>query len=98
MPWIVGALGGFVLAMVIVFTSRKKVRPALIFAYAAFEGIFVGSISAFFEVQWAGIVIQATLATVAVVVAGLDEYGVDVLGEVPAGPPTLTWPVISFST
>lgn len=67
LPWIIGALGGFVLAMVVAFGSRKKVRPALIFAYAAFEGLFVGAISAFFEAIWPGIVIQATLATVAVV-------------------------------
>jgi uncharacterized YccA/Bax inhibitor family protein len=67
MPWIIGALGGFVLAMVITFTSRKKVRPALIFAYAALEGLFIGGISAFFEVIYPGIVFQATLATVSVV-------------------------------
>ncbi|ALJ19135.1 Bax inhibitor-1/YccA family protein [Microbacterium sp. No. 7] len=67
MPWIVGALGGFVLAMVVTFTSRKKVRPALIFAYAAFEGLFIGGISAFFEFIWPGIVMQAALATLAVV-------------------------------
>lgn len=67
LPWIVGALAGFVLAMVITFTSRKKVRPALIFAYAAFEGLFIGGISAFFEVLYPGIVVQATLATVSVV-------------------------------
>ncbi|GAB3600277.1 Bax inhibitor-1/YccA family protein [Microbacterium tumbae] len=66
-PWMLGALGGFVLAMVVTFTSRKKVRPALIFAYAAFEGLFVGGISAFFETIWPGVVMQATLATVAVV-------------------------------
>ncbi|SBS73562.1 Bax inhibitor-1/YccA family protein [uncultured Microbacterium sp.] len=66
-PWIVGALGGFVLALVITFTSRKKIRPALIFAYAAFEGLFIGGISAFFEIMWPGIVMQATLATVSVV-------------------------------
>ncbi|WP_435743200.1 Bax inhibitor-1/YccA family protein [Microbacterium sp. PMB16] len=67
LPWIIGALGGFVLAMVIVFTSRKTVRPALIFTYAVFEGLFVGGISAFFEVLFPGIVVQATLATVSVV-------------------------------
>ncbi|MGO2519041.1 MAG: Bax inhibitor-1/YccA family protein, partial [Microbacterium sp.] len=39
----------------------------LIFAYAAFEGLFIGGISAFFESIWPGIVMQATLATVAVV-------------------------------
>jgi len=67
LPWIIGALGGFVLAMVIIFTSRKKIRPGLIFAYAAAEGLFVGGISAFFEFLWPGIVVQATLATLAVV-------------------------------
>ncbi|MDR2998370.1 MAG: Bax inhibitor-1/YccA family protein [Microbacterium sp.] len=66
-PWMVGALGGFVLAMVVTFTSRKKVRPGLIFGYAAFEGLFVGAISAFFETIWPGIVIQASLATFSVV-------------------------------
>jgi uncharacterized YccA/Bax inhibitor family protein len=51
----------------VIFTSRKTVRPALIFAYAAFEGLFVGGIAAYFEFLWPGIVLQATLATVAVV-------------------------------
>jgi uncharacterized YccA/Bax inhibitor family protein len=46
MPWIIGMIGGFVLSLVVIFTSRKKIRPALIFAYAAFEGLFVGGISA----------------------------------------------------
>ncbi|HWT33701.1 MAG TPA: Bax inhibitor-1/YccA family protein [Microbacterium sp.] len=66
-PWLVGALGGFVLALAVIFTSRTKVRPALIFAYAAFEGLFVGSISLFFEFLYPGIVLQASLATLAVV-------------------------------
>ncbi|MFB7844936.1 Bax inhibitor-1/YccA family protein [Microbacterium sp. NPDC056052] len=73
-PWLVGALGGFVLAMIVSFTSRKKVRPALIFAYAAFEGLFVGGISAYFEVMWPGIVLQASLATVAVVAVTLALF------------------------
>ena len=51
----------------VIFGSRKKVRPALIFAYAAFEGLFVGGISAFFEFLYPGIVVQATLATLTVV-------------------------------
>lgn len=73
-PWAVGALGGFVLAMVVSFTSRKKVRPALILAYSAFEGLFIGGISAFFEVLWPGIVLQATLATAAVVAVTLALF------------------------
>lgn len=67
LPWMIGGIGGFVMALVVIFGSRKKVRPALIFGYAAFEGLFVGGISAFFEFLWPGIVVQATLATFAVV-------------------------------
>jgi len=74
LPWIVGALGAFVLAMVVSFTSRKKVRPALIFTYAVFEGLFIGGISAFFEVLFPGIVMQATLATVSVVAVTLALF------------------------
>ncbi len=66
-PWLIGALGGFVMAMVVIFGSRKKVRPPLIFLYAAFQGLFVGGISAFFEFMYEGIVFQATLATLSVV-------------------------------
>ncbi|MFE7845942.1 SulP family inorganic anion transporter [Microbacterium sp. NPDC057407] len=46
-------------------------------------------------VPWALVVL--VLATMAVVVTGADQAGVDVLGEVPAGPPALTWPVISWT-
>lgn len=67
LPWIVGMLGGFVLSLAVIFTSRKKIRPGLIFAYAAFEGLFIGGISAYFEMIWPGIVVQAALATFAVV-------------------------------
>ena len=67
LPMIVGGLVGFVLSLVVIFTSRKKVRPGLIFAYAAAEGLFVGGISAFFEFMFDGIVLQATLGTLAVV-------------------------------
>ena len=64
-PWIIGMLGGFVLAMVNIF--KKKVSVPLVFAYAAFQGLFVGGISAYFEIIWPGIVVQATLATLVVV-------------------------------
>ncbi|SOC86900.1 high affinity sulphate transporter 1 [Curtobacterium sp. 314Chir4.1] len=45
-------------------------------------------------VPWALIVLVA--ATVALVVFHLDDAGVAVLGDVPAGPPTFTWPQISW--
>ncbi len=47
-------------------------------------------------VPWALVVL--IVATVVVVVADLDDAGVDVLGEVPAGPPVLTWPIIDWTT
>ena len=47
-------------------------------------------------VPWALIVL--ILATVVVVSTGLEQAGVSVLGPVDAGPPTLTWPVLPWST
>ncbi|UCR88665.1 Bax inhibitor-1/YccA family protein [Mycetocola spongiae] len=59
------ALIGFVLAMVNIF---KKVPSApLVLAYAAVQGLFVGALSAYFETAWPGIVVQAVIATFAVV-------------------------------
>ena len=47
-------------------------------------------------VPWALVVL--VISTVAVVALQLDEQGVSVLGEVPAGPPTLSWPIIEWGT
>ena len=47
--------------MVNVFS--KKVRPALVVAYAAFQGLFLGTITSFFEAAYPGIASQAVLAT-----------------------------------
>lgn len=46
-------------------------------------------------VPWALVVL--IVSTVVVVLTGLDQKGVDVLGEVPAGPPQLTWPVLDWT-
>lgn len=62
--WIVGALVGFVLALVNTF--KKKPSPALVLAYAFFEGLFVGGISGAFNSQWDGIVTQAVFGTLGV--------------------------------
>jgi uncharacterized YccA/Bax inhibitor family protein len=61
---IVGALVGFVLALVIAF--RQSTNPALILTYAACEGIFLGAVSRLFNDQYGGIVIQAVAGTAAV--------------------------------
>ena len=47
-------------------------------------------------VPWALVVLVA--ATIVVMLTPAVEAGVDVLGEVPAGPPTLTWPVLDWAT
>ena len=58
---LVGIFAGFILAMVNTFS--KKVRPALVIAYAACQGLALGSISYAFEAQYPGIVSQAVLGT-----------------------------------
>ncbi|GLK17978.1 SulP family inorganic anion transporter [Herbiconiux flava] len=47
-------------------------------------------------VPWALIVL--IVATVVTVTTGLEEQGVSVLGPVDAGPPVLTWPILSWGT
>ena len=64
-PTIIGAIGTFVISLVIAF--RKQSPVALTFAYAIAEGLFVGGISAFFELLYPGIIIQAALASIAVI-------------------------------
>jgi uncharacterized YccA/Bax inhibitor family protein len=59
---IFGAIAGFVLGLVNAF--KREPSPALILAYAGFQGLFLGGISAWFEAMYPGIVIQAVLATV----------------------------------
>lgn len=56
-----GALIAFVLAMVISF--KPEAAPYLSPVYAAFEGLFLGAISLFFESRYPGIAGQAILGT-----------------------------------
>jgi uncharacterized YccA/Bax inhibitor family protein len=59
--WIVGALGGFVVAMVALI--RKTVNVPLFLLYAVLEGLFLGAISQVFERLYPGIVVTAVVAT-----------------------------------
>lgn len=54
---LVGALGGFVVAMVTVF--KKTWAGVTAPLYAALEGLLLGGLSSIFEAQFPGIVIQA---------------------------------------
>ena len=70
---IVGALVGFVLALVIAF--RQSTNPALILSYAAAEGLFLGAISRVFNDAFGGgIVIQAVVGTAGVFAGMLVVY------------------------
>ncbi|BDI23807.1 Bax inhibitor-1/YccA family protein [Herbiconiux sp. L3-i23] len=62
---ILGLIGGLVLGLVNSF--KKQPSAGLIFAYAAFEGLFVGGISAMFDLIWPGVVVQAVIATLVTV-------------------------------
>lgn len=60
-----GLIGGLVLGLVNTF--KKTPSPALIVAYAALEGVFVGSISVIYNSMFEGIVTQAVIGTLAVI-------------------------------
>ncbi len=69
----VGALVGFGLAMVNSF--KRVVSPALVLAYAAFEGLFVGAFSKVMEANFGGgLVIGAVLGTIGAVAGTLAAY------------------------
>ena len=64
MLMIVGALGGFVLALVNTF--KKQPSPALILAYAGLEGLFLGGLTRILDTQYPGVGLQAVVGTLSV--------------------------------
>ena len=75
------ALVGFALAMVNIF--KRQVSPALVLAYAAFQGFAVGGISRVYDAAYSGIVVQAVLGTVAVFAAVTFGYKTGFLRATP---------------
>ena len=61
---IVGALGGFVLALVNTF--KKQPSPALILAYAGLEGLFLGGLTRILDTLYPGVGLQAVIGTLSV--------------------------------
>ncbi|KRE75232.1 Bax inhibitor-1/YccA family protein [Arthrobacter sp. Soil762] len=61
---IVGALGGFVLALVNTF--KKQPSPALILAYAGLEGLFLGGLTRVLDLMYPGVGLQAVIGTLSV--------------------------------
>lgn len=69
-----GAVVGFILAMVIIFSGNKSLYKVLTPIYALAEGCFIGGISAFFESSIAGIVVQAVIATMVTILMMLTLF------------------------
>ena len=67
-----GFLGGFGLAMVISFS--KTIKPGLVVAYAAVEGLALGTLSHYYESFYPGIVSQAVIGTIAAFAGVLFMY------------------------
>lgn len=67
-----GAIGGFVLALITAF--KKEWSPITAPLYALVEGFFLGSISAIYNAQFEGIVLQAVMLTFGTLFALLFAY------------------------
>lgn len=76
-----GAIGGFVLAIILSFKPDKAHILAPI--YALCEGLFLGAMSAIFNAAYEGIVMQAILATVCVVAVVFGCYRAGILRATP---------------
>ncbi|MGB0637535.1 MAG: Bax inhibitor-1/YccA family protein [Gammaproteobacteria bacterium] len=78
MPFAIGgAIGGFVFAIVTTFKKTWAGLTAPI--YAVLQGLFLGSISAIFEAQYPGIVIQATGLTFGTLASLLMLYKLGII-------------------
>lgn len=68
----VGAIGGLILAFVTIF--KKTWASVTAPLYALLEGVFIGAISAMFELRYPGIVMQAVALTFGVMAVMLLGY------------------------
>jgi uncharacterized YccA/Bax inhibitor family protein len=82
-PYIlVGAIGGFIVAIVTVFKKEWAAITAPI--YALLEGLLLGGVSAIFEAQYEAIVIQAVGLTFGTLAALLFAYKAGIIRATPA--------------
>src|SRR5450755_1477322 len=73
LPWLgIGAIGGFVIALMTIFKKTWAPVPAPI--YAACEGLVLGSTSALFELRYPGIAIKSVALTFGVLLTLLIAY------------------------
>ena len=60
----VGAIGGFITAMIVCFAPKNKFLAITTSIYALFEGLFLGAVSAIFNTAYPGVVFQAAAGTI----------------------------------
>ena len=65
---------GFVLALIVMFTTRKGPKPALMATTIAVYGGAVGGISVYYEASYGGIILQALIGTAVVFAVSLVAY------------------------
>ncbi len=75
----VGAIGGFIMAMVVCFAPKNKFLSVTTSIYALFEGLFLGSISAIFNAAWPGVVFQAATGTILTVIVMYIMYSTGII-------------------
>jgi uncharacterized YccA/Bax inhibitor family protein len=68
----VGAIGGFITALVTVFRPQSSAISAPV--YAILEGLFLGAISAFINAMYPGVALQAVLLTIGTLFTMLFLY------------------------
>jgi len=68
----VGAIGGFIMAMITVFRPQSSAITAPI--YAILEGLFLGAISAIINARYPGVAFQAVLLTIGTLFTMLFLY------------------------
>jgi uncharacterized YccA/Bax inhibitor family protein len=68
-----GLIGGLVVALITIFSPRSA--PVTAPLYAALEGLVLGTISAFFEAAYPGVVINAIALSIGVLALMLFGYG-----------------------
>jgi uncharacterized YccA/Bax inhibitor family protein len=69
---LIGVFGGFIVALVTIF--KKTLAPVTAPIYAVLEGLFLGGLSAVFELRFPGIAAQAIFATFGTLGALLLAY------------------------
>ncbi len=77
-----GTIGGLVVALATVF--KPTWSPVTAPIYAILEGLALGAISAFFEVQYPGIAVQAVMLTFGTLAAMLVAYQTGLIRATPA--------------